>query len=169
MAYENQVSINVTGVQAAMKTLREVDKKLYWQMLREMKDAAKPIAAAIEGNFPGEAPLSGMNNKGRFQWSKRKKPQIRYGGRTRRDGTRPLIRIVVADAPSSLFDMAEKSRDDKRDFAGHLSDRFGSASRAVWRTSKATQAEAVRAVNEAADKVMRQTSRSLSYQIGRHL
>jgi hypothetical protein len=168
VAYENQVSINVTGVQAAMKTLRDVDKKLYWQMLREMKDAAKPIAAAIEGNFPGEAPLSGMHNKGRFQWSKRKKPQIRYGGKTRRDGTKPLIRIVVTDAPSSLFDMAATSH-DSRDFAGHLSDRFGSASRAVWRTSRATQAEAVRAVNEAADKVMKATSRSLSYQIGRHL
>lgn len=124
--------VTVRGVKATLSTLREFDDDLYWRTVNKMKSAAKPLAAAIDGNFPQSAPLSGFDHNGRTGWRRPKVTEIKVGGkRNKRTGEWPLVRIVIRDAARAIFDMAA---------AGNLNtalSRYGSASRAAWRTSAA--------------------------------
>ena len=147
----------VIGVRATLRELRKTDERLYWATVNRMKSAAKPLADVIDSNFPTEPPLSGFDHKGRTGWNQKKVTTIKVGGKRQPTGWQ-LVRIVIADAPRSLFDMAAKGS-----LGSHLSDRFGGPSRAAWRTSDALRRKTIDDVEAA----VRQESRAISGTIAR--
>lgn len=151
------MSGTVIGVRATLRELRKTDEKLYWATVNRMKSAAKPLATAIDSNFPTEPPLSGFDHKGRTGWNQKKVTTIKVGGKRNKGGW-PLVRVFIADAPRMIFDLANKGSLGK-----NLSDRFGSPSRAVWRTSDALR----RKVTDDVEAAVRQESRAISATIAR--
>lgn len=147
----------VIGVRATLRELRKADEKLYWATVNRMKVAAKPLAEAIDGNYPAGPPLSGFDHNGRTGWRQRKTTTIKVGGRRNRTGW-PLVRIMIADAPRMIFDLAAHGS-----LGANLSGRYGSASRAAWRTSDALRRKTADDVEEA----VRKESRAISGTIAR--
>lgn len=181
-----QVTASVTGVREALRELNQVDKKAYFAAQQKIKNAAKPIASAIDSNYPTHAPLSGMNHKGRTGWGQKRKTVIQYGGRRSRsmkgDQVWPLVRVKVMDAPRQIYDMAgAKGENNKRplpkpgnvsratsernkyyNYAAQLeANGWGNASRGVWKVSRQARAQAQRAVVQAMQEVAATTSRRL--------
>jgi hypothetical protein len=147
----------VIGVRSTLRELRKTDEKLYWATVNRMKAAAKPLATAIDGNFPAGPPLSGFDHNGRTGWRQRKTTTIKVGGKRNATGW-PLIRIFIADAPRMIFDMAGEGS-----LGANLSGRWGRPSRAVWRTSDALR----RQVTDDVEAAIRQESRAISGTIAR--
>lgn len=147
----------VIGVRATLRELRKTDEKLYWATVNQMKTAAKPLATAIDGNYPSGPPLSGFDHNGRTGWGQRKRTTIKVGGKRGKAGW-PLVRILVGDAPRMIFDMAGRGS-----LGANLSARFGSRSRAAWRTSDALRRKTIDDVEAA----VRQESRAISGTIAR--
>lgn len=126
---------SVIGGRATLAELRKFDRELYWGTVNRMKVAAKPLADAIDSNFPTDAPMSGFDHNGRTGWRQRKVTRTKVGGRRTGRGW-PLVRIIVADAPRMIFDLATGNLGDQLEKHGH-----GSPSRAAWRTSAALRKE----------------------------
>lgn len=139
------IHATVIGGRATLRELRSVEAGLYWETIREMKSAAKPLADAIDGNYPTEPPTRGFDHKGRTGWRNRKRTDRKVGGRRKRNGEWPLLRIIVADAPRQIFDLANRGQLS----VAIESNGFGSPSRGAWRTSQALRRETVQAVEQA--------------------
>lgn len=160
----NEIAVSVTGVRETLRTLRQVDERSYWAMLHEIKQAAEPLKRNIDSNFPDGGPR-GFQHKGKTGWSKQKPTVVQYGGKRSKsmqgDGIWPLVRVKVVDAPRQIFDMAgAKNPGNKLDRG--LSQNYGPASRAVWRTSDQTRREAADAVTEAMRKVQAWANKQLT-------
>lgn len=148
----------VIGVRATLRELRKTDERLYWATVNRMKSAAKPLADVIDANFPPTPPTRGFDHNGRTGWGQPKKTLIKVGGKRQPTGWQ-LVRIVIADAPRAIFDMAGKGRlRDALDEYG-----WGPPSRAAWRTSDALRRKTVDDVETA----VRQESRAISGTIRR--
>ena len=124
------MSGTVIGVRATLRELRKTDEKLYWATVNRMKSAAKPLATAIDSNFPTEPPLSGFDHNGRTGWNQKKVTTIKVGGKRNKGGW-PLVRVFIADAPRMIFDLA--TGDLGSQLAKHG---YGDPSRAAWRVSR---------------------------------
>lgn len=150
----SQYGTRVTGLRETLSTLRDTDRKLYFATIARMKKAVKPIATDIDRAIPAQSPFAGRSkdgwtHDGRTSWTNRKKAQVKYGGRRYRSGSRdwPLLRVIVADAPGVMYDMAGKGR-----LAEELG---GSPSRAVWPVAHRHKDTVEAAVKKAVDDVER--------------
>ena len=150
---------SVYGVRETMAELRELDKELFFQSVREIKKAAAPLAAAIQAGIPVGPPLSGMAY-GRISW-RRTKVSIDYGGRKRRDRDQwPLLKLSIKDGGAVLFDMAGKNSPDSN-LARNLTARFGSPSRAAWRPDDVMRRSAEKAVVNAIGRASEKVNKNL--------
>ena len=141
--------VSVYGVRETLAELRELDKAVFFEAVREIKKAARPMQAAIVSKLPSDPPLSGMARGTRYPWSsKARKVEVKYGGR--KDRTKdewPLLKLQLKDAAGAIYDMAGKNT--KTQFTAALSARGGGPSRAMWRGEGKTKREAEEAVTEA--------------------
>jgi len=151
-------STSVYGVRETLAELREMDKALFFEAVREIKKAASPLARAIESHIPSEPPLSGMA-RGRLAW-KKAKVTVKYGGRKDRNKDEwPLLKLELKDGAAVLFDMAGKNGSSP--FADRLSARFGGPSRAAWRPDRELQREAQEAVKDAIARAAKKINQQL--------
>lgn len=150
---------SVYGVRETLAELRDLDKAAFFEAVREIKKAAKPMQAAQEAGLPTDPPLSGMG-RGRLTWSGRARVEVKYGGRKdRRKDEWPLLKLALRDGAAVVFDMAGKVTSSP--FTQRLTGRFGGPSRAMWRPDDKIQAEADRAVRDAIGKAMRKVNANL--------
>ena len=120
----------VTGGRETLAELRKLDRSIYWGTVNRMKLVARPLADAVDDNYPVDPPMSGFDHKGRTGWRNRKVTRIKVGGKRNSNGW-PLLRIMVADAPRMIFDLA--TGDLGSQLAKHG---YGDPSRAAWRVSR---------------------------------
>jgi len=159
----------IYGVQEAMRALRAMEPALQREAVRKIKVAAEPMAAGVREALPSQAPLSGMDNKGRLGWGARGAAavKVKYGGRRGRDRNEwPLVSIVLTGAAGSMYDMAGRGS------AGHtpqgkalvsgLTARGGAPSRAAWKAAEARIASVQAAVLVAVKEVSLQTNVALT-------
>ena len=149
---------SVYGVRETLAELRELDKALFFEAVREIKKAAAPMAKELERGLPSEPPLSGMA-RGRLAWRKMK-VTVKYGGRKDRSKDEwPLLKLELKDGAGQLFDMAGKNGSSP--FSDRLSSRFGGPSRAMWRDSERLLAESSEAVLDAIARASEKVNKKL--------
>lgn len=159
------ISVSVMGVKETLRVLKNVDEDLYWESIRQIKEAAEPISEAMEANFPDEGPR-GFRHNGRTGWSEQQPIVVQYGGKRsgtfRRNGVWPLVRIKVVDAPRQIFDMAGAKTPGNKLDRGLQKGGYGAASRAVWRVSETARKAANRQLVEAMREVSAKANRKLT-------
>lgn len=110
---------SVSDIRNLQRALKAIDPKLRTQLLREAKEPAKPVQAAVKNAIPSVAPLSGMN-QGRLSWQgsvdakgRSYSPKdVKIQFRTSMSGkslTTSLVRVRVASPAVVVADMAGKS------------------------------------------------------------
>lgn len=110
---------SIMDVRRLQKALKDIDPKLRSQLLREAKEPAKPVQAAVKSAIPSVAPLSGMTG-GRLSWNQsvdakgktHKANDVKIQFRTSMSGkslTTSLVRVRVASPAVVVADMAGKS------------------------------------------------------------
>jgi hypothetical protein len=110
---------SVSDIRQLQRALKALDPKLRTQLLREAKEPAKPIQAAIKSAIPAVAPLSGMT-AGRLSWEAsrdgkgkaHKAKDVKIQFRTSSSGksnVTSLVRVRVASPAVVFADMAGRS------------------------------------------------------------
>jgi len=151
----------IYGVRETLKELRELDKQAQLACVREMKKAARPLAAEIERYIPAGPPLRGFANRGRTGWDNAQHVvKVKYGGRKRRNRNEwPLLSLRVEGAPTVMFDMA--GRRSGNNLSSALSRDYGGASRAAWRPEDRLTTESTQAIEAALDDAMKKVNANL--------
>ena len=163
----------VTGLTETLRDLNKLDKELSKEIRKDIRKAAKPLADKINQARPGQAPLSGMNHRGRTGWNNRKPVAVKLDTRKpRRYVDRPgrsvlnVVRVTTKDAPTAIVDMAGRAGGNasrapeprrRPNFVPALNSRLGPASRFMWPTAEdeigAVQAEIMDIVQKV-EKIM---------------
>jgi hypothetical protein len=168
----------VFGVRETLAEIKSIDKKLYFASVQNIKDATKPLQAAIVSEFAMGSPLSGMEHRGRTGW---KTPKVtpKFGGR--KDKTVDewgLVKIIFSSASGQIVDMAGRAhsggktreyqyKGKKRSHAingqarGMLNQLGGSPSRYIWPTADMFRPMTNRAVLKAIEEVSRIVNKNL--------
>jgi hypothetical protein len=154
------MTTQVYGVRETLAALKTVEPELRKQAMKQIRDAARPMKAAIEAKLPTAPPLSHMDNDGRLGWRNAdRRVKIKVGGRKSRGRDEwPLVRLSLVSAPVALFDMA--GRKSSNDLSAQL-DRFGSASRAAWAVDQQLGREAEKAILEAIKEMNKAVNKDL--------
>ena len=150
---------SVYGVRETLAELKQLDKAAFFETIKEIKKAARPLQQKLEAGIPNEAPLSGMA-RGRLKWSGKARVEVKYGGRKdRRKDEWPLLKLELKDGAAVVFDMAGKNTSSQ--FTQALSARHGGPSRAMWRADDAVKREANEAVKNAIARAMKKVNQEL--------
>jgi hypothetical protein len=70
--------MRVEGLAQLNNTLRDLDRKALNKLKGEMRKSIKPVAKAIAGDVPEQAPLSGMNHNGVTRWTGQVKTSVSF-------------------------------------------------------------------------------------------
>jgi hypothetical protein len=113
-AQQDQATV-VYNIRELTRQLNELEPGLKRQMVREAKEPAKPLIAAIRRVIPSTAPLSGMsqtNNSGRLAWGAGRKADNVVAkfraGRSRSRAITPLVSLWVQSPMTAIADVAGK-------------------------------------------------------------
>jgi hypothetical protein len=99
----------VYGVRETLAEIKKIDQNLYWESIKEMKSATKPLSAAINLEFSYGAPLSGMIHEGRTGW-RGTKTITRVGGRKPKNKEEwGLVKVTLLGTMATIADMAGNS------------------------------------------------------------
>lgn len=60
--------LQVYGVQETVKVLQQIEPDLLKQTRKDIRQIAQPMVDAIQQYIPNQAPLKGMNHRGRTAW-----------------------------------------------------------------------------------------------------
>lgn len=168
----------VYGVRETLAEIKKIDEKLYWEAVNQMKAAAKPLESALGLEFPVNAPMSGMNHKGRTGW-KRPKINSKFGGKKGKDADEwGLLKVIVAGATPQMIDMAKtpnngvrtRSYNYKGGKRSHkvngqgdqmIQNLGGNPSRYIWPTADAFRPMVTRALLQAIEEVSRIVNKNL--------
>jgi len=161
--------LNTYGLQDALKKMQKIDPAVRRTLLKDTKEAAKPLVDAINARVPQSPPLRGMAHNGRTGWSGVKKVQISLNTRKPRKGSVTagaeqiaVVRVVTKGAPVAITDMAGKAGGTKSrreakyrrpNFASAL-DRIGSPSRYMWKDIESMAGDAERALQPIINQFM---------------
>lgn len=153
--------VSIYGVRETLAELRDLDKDVFFEAVREIKKAARPMQSAITSKLPTDPPLSGMA-RGRTAYTRKsRKVDVKYGGR--KDRTKeewPLLKLQLADAGGAIFDMAGKNTSTQ--FTAALSAVGGGGpSRAMWRAEGEVKRQTVEAVKDAVARASKKVNAEL--------
>ena len=168
----------VYGVRETLAEIKNIDKALYFESIKQIKDATKPLQGAIAMEFGQGSPLSGMEHRGRTGW---KTPKItaKFGGR--KDKTVDswgLVKIIVSSASAQIVDLAgnvstsgqtrsydwkgkKRSHSINGQARGMINNLGGSPSRYIWPTAEAFAPMTNRAVLKAIENVSKIVNKNL--------
>jgi hypothetical protein len=151
----------VYGVEEALKVLKEIDPALRREAIKRVKVAAEPMRSGIAAAIPSEAPLSGMDYKGRLGWGARGNAavKVKFGGRKNRGkDVHPLLSVTLTGAGASIYDIAGRGSSGHtpsgQALVSGLTSAGGQPSRAVWKVAE----EKIEAVHEAVRAALRDVS-----------
>lgn len=110
---------SVTDIRELQRRLKSIDPKLRTQLVRDAKQAGKPVQDAIKSKVSSITPLSGMT-RGRLNWNSsidakgkvHKTDDVKLEFRTRSTGRSEitsLVRVRVGSPAVVMADMAGKS------------------------------------------------------------
>jgi len=168
------MSVEIKGVAEAIRTLNKVEPGLRRKMVKELRDAVKPLVEDINSSIPGEAPLSGMVHNGRTSWNRRKTVVTKVDARKpRRHNNKPgynmlsVVRVGTRDAATAIADMAGKAGGGssraplsrrRPNFASQLG---GTPSRYLWPAAERNLDAIERNVAEIAKEIQTQANKEL--------
>ena len=124
--------MRVEGLADLTKTLRTLDRKALNKLRAEMRGSINPVAKAIAGDVPEQAPLSGMNHNGVTRWTGTVRSSVSFTpGRARGGSTRLLSMKFTGGTRAGGgigFDYAELAGSSRRPGArfSKVYDRAGS-------------------------------------------
>ena len=155
------VRLDTYGLQDALKKMQKINPAMRRTLLKDTKEAAKPLVDAINARVPQSPPLSGMAHRGRTGWSGVKKVQISLNTRKPRKGSITagaeqiaVVRVVTKGAPVAITDMAGKAggtssrrepKYQRPNFASALN-RIVTPSRYMWKDVESMAGDAERAL-----------------------
>lgn len=110
---------SVTDIRELQRRLKSIDPKLRTQLVRDAKEAGKPVQSAVKSAIASVTPLSGMT-RGRLNWNSsidakgkaHSAQDVKLQFRTRSSGrsnVTSLVRVKVASPAVVMADMAGKS------------------------------------------------------------
>jgi mRNA-degrading endonuclease RelE of RelBE toxin-antitoxin system len=159
-------STEIYGLKAALAELGKMDSKTKFKATNKIKAAGAEMVNEVAGQYPENAPLSGMKPSGKggtrlaYDIKKvRKGVTIQVGGRNR-NGNVPLVTLIQKDAGGAFFDMAGL-RDGGSQVVKDLNSRNGKAQRGMWRARKYIYGQATKDILAAIEDVMNQVNRTL--------
>ena len=110
--------MRVEGVATLTKELRNLDRKAINKLRAEMRGSINPVARAIAGDVPEQAPLSGMNHNGVTRWTGTVRSSVSFTpGRARGGSTRLLAMKFTGGTRAGGgigFDYAELAGSSRR-------------------------------------------------------
>lgn len=118
-ANDYKIVIEVYGVAEAIRELKDLDKKAYNRIVRDLKTSAQPLARAVGQEFP-EEPLMNWHTSGeRLKTASRFPPyngaavrssvKVAFNTRLRkRSDTVGIVRIQQMDGAGMIYDSAGK-------------------------------------------------------------
>ena len=124
--------MRVEGIAELTATLRTLDRKALNKLRAEMRGSINPVAKAIAGDVPNQAPLSGMNHNGVTRWTGTVRSSVSFTpGRARGGATRLLSMKFTGGTRAAGgigFDYAELAGSSRRPGArfSKVYDRAGS-------------------------------------------
>lgn len=136
------LDIDVAGVAESLRELGRIDPLLRKEAVTVLRDSLEPLAAAARQYVPAFTPLSGLEHRGRLQWStSRVRAGIRakVSTKTTRSGMIPLASISQTNPAGAMWDMAGKRTAGNQDgttgerMVFWMAARTGAPSRAMWR------------------------------------
>ena len=159
-------SVNVFGVQSALKELNKINPKLRREYTKRYKDIVKPVVTQAKAKFPSEAPLSHMA-----------RPHARLGGwdgglvkkgviakiNTRKGRTDEVAVFMIQQRTGwgSIFDIAGRNNASSQFVQNLMSKGYGGASRAMWPAYESNAIQIQGAVIDLVGDVMRDVNRNL--------
>jgi len=110
--------MRVEGISQLTSTLRSLDRKALNRLRAEMRATINPVAKAIAGDVPAQAPLSGMNHEGVTRWTGQVRSSVQFTpGRARGGASRILAMKFTGGTRASGgigFDYAELAGSSNR-------------------------------------------------------
>lgn len=152
-----RIEVEVVGVRAAMAQLRQLDRGIFFQSVKEVKAAAEPLAQALAAKY-AVSPFAGRSkdgfaHNGRTGWARGGRAEVKYGGRKRADGTYPIASVRFTGAAPEMVDMAG---------SGNLAEQLGGTpSRNVWPTANTMRPEIDRAIEAAVEAAVARVNSEL--------
>ena len=159
-------SVNVFGVQAALKRYVEQPTQLRPEFTKRYKDIVKPVVVQAKAKFPSEAPLSHMA-----------RPHARLGGwdgglvkkgviakiNTRKGRTDEVAVFMIQQRTGwgSIFDIAGRNNASSQFVQNLMSKGYGNASRAMWPAYESNAIQIQGAVVDLVGDVMAEVNRNL--------
>lgn len=118
--------VEVTGINEAIRALKNIDAEAVKALRTEMKQAILPTAQKIAAQVPTEAPLSGLKHNGRTRWTGAKARVAFTPAKVRRGSdTHPIVSIVLqGKANGAGFDIAEIAGSANLKFSAQQSREF---------------------------------------------
>jgi len=110
--------MRVEGVADVTKELRNLDRKALNKLRAEMRGSINPIAKAIAGDVPEQAPLSGMNHNGVTRWTGTVRSSVSFTPGRARGGASRLLAMKFTGGTRAGggigFDYAELAGSSRR-------------------------------------------------------
>ena len=158
----NSTTTKVTGIDEAIREMRQFDKRAYFKIRNRMKKYTKFVEPQFQGAFSAFDYPSGFYHNGRTGIGKsgqrKAKVTMKIGGRRQvtdsvlsgRTTERPLFSVRLDSAPHAIVDMAN---------SGQLGDVLpGQASRVMWPMAERLKAPIVANVTWAVQKTANETN-----------
>jgi len=110
--------MRVQGVADVTKALRNLDRKALNKLRAEMRGSINPVAKAIAGDVPEQAPLSGMNHNGVTRWTGQVRSSVSFTPGRARGGSSRLLAMKFTGGTRAGggigFDYAELAGTSRR-------------------------------------------------------
>jgi hypothetical protein len=110
--------MRVEGISQLNNTLRGLDRKALNKLKAQMRASINPVARAIAGDVPEQAPLSGMNHEGVTRWTGQVRSSVSFTpGRGKRGASRILAMKFTGGTRAGGgigFDYAELAGSSRR-------------------------------------------------------
>jgi hypothetical protein len=110
--------MRVEGIASLTGTLRTLDRKALNKLRAEMRGSINPVAKAIAGDVPEQAPLSGMNHNGVTRWTGQVRSSVSFTPGRAKGGASRLLAMKFTGGTRAGggigFDYAELAGSSKR-------------------------------------------------------
>tara|TARA_R110000803_G_scaffold155916_7_gene220496 strand:- start:48 stop:557 length:510 start_codon:yes stop_codon:yes gene_type:complete len=165
-----QLSVEVDGLAATLKALKDTDPELRKQVVKQMKTAAKPAQSNVRALLPGAAPLSNWGSwprgKGYDPAAARKGVKIKHKAGARQTAkTFQLVTLQTTEAAAMIFDIAGRRSAGRtaqgQAFIRNLKRKYGAASRTLYPGTEAAMPEIERGLDKAVDMAGRAVTRKI--------
>jgi len=83
--------MRVDGIADVTKVLRDLDRKSLNKLRSQMRASINPVAKAIAGDVPEQAPLSGMNHNGVTRWTGQVRSSVSFTPGRGRGGSKRVL------------------------------------------------------------------------------